>query len=204
MNTLDSIVNSSAAVFTAIGSLAAVVVAALAFRTYRELSPAAQMRCRQQEHMDEMTAVILQILDLKDTFLFLVREQIHPDRYIFLGLKECASQLNRHLNRVNRLELTGVIVGQGRAHQWPLYNSFRSAVLEIASLDPNDADPGVFAKDHFLMGVIRLGDSCLDYMGDESRASKYEEKSIRIELAKAMNKLPESIRERAWNYLSEG
>ena len=203
MHLNDSVVNSLAAVSTAVGSLAAVVVAVLALRTYRDLSPAAAKRRRQQEHMDEMTALIIMFLDLQKTFAVLRREHIHPDKYIYNGIKECASLLRKSLSKAHRLGLTSVIVGQGHAHQWPLYNAFLSGVLEIAMLDPNDADPEDFTKEHFLMGIIRLGDGCRNYMEDESRASEYVAKPMKTDLANAMDQIPESTLKRAWGYLAE-
>ena len=176
---------------TALASLSAVLVAALAFRTYRDLRPSAQFRRRQDDHMNHLASQILQILERQQLFYAARVHGLEVDPYIFPAASREARQLNKLLDGCSELHLTQYCIGQGRDHQWALYGAFRAAIAEQAELDAEHAKIEDYTAEHFVMGMTRLTGLCL----------KYDGLALAEDLSKRQQEFPEELHELAWTYV---
>ena len=180
-------------VLTALASLAAVVVAILAFWTYRDLRPKAQLKRRQDEHMSHLAVLVMQVLDRQQVFYAANLHDFEVDPYQFVAASREAKQLGELLDGCTQLQLTRYCVGVDRDHQWALYGALRAAVAEQAELDPSLATPDDYTKQHFVMGLIRIADLCLEYEGIE----------MPEDLVESQRRLDEDMHKLAWTYLKQ-
>lgn len=180
-------------------SLAAVFLAGLAFRTYRELTPQAQQQRRRDEHMEDLASHVMQTLDRISTIRHSHYRGEPVAKFHFPGLCRDAKMLDKLLDRCSRLGLLEVCLGdplrlREKTDRWKMNTSFRTGLVELAAT-PSDAldalDPEALAylespgfedatlalvrtqfdiiKQHFLLGMIRLGDACIAYRKESSR-----------------------------------
>ena len=179
-------------VMTALASLAAVVVAVLAFWTYRDIRPASQRKRRQDEHMNHLASQLIQVLDRQQTFVDAQVHNFDVDPYNFRAAGLEANQLIELLDGCSQLDLTRYCVGgQDRQHRWALYGAFRADLAERAELEPGEADPSSYTKQHGLMGVIRVACLCLEYEG----------LPLARDLAAQLKDVGPQLREEAWTYI---
>ena len=176
-----------------ISAFAAVFLAILAFKTYRDLTPSAQLRRNQDEHMDHLAALVMQILSR----ITILRES-HISRqpvagYLFPAFSHDARQLDSLLDRSSQLGLIQKCLADSNlqdanADRWGMNTAFRTSIVEMANFDSSKfhtLDPSSyeyldsedhsnaqealvqvqheFVKLHFFLGIIRLGDSCIAY-----------------------------------------
>ena len=180
-------------------SLAAVYIAYVAFRTYRDLSPAAQLRRRQAEHMDHLAALVMQMLDRLITVRTSHRRRTPVAPYLFPAFCYDARQLDKLLDKCSRLGLIVVCLGD-RSRQtigmnrWAMNTTLRTSIIELSEADTSEInryDPEdiahldanaqkeeraaiwrlqwPFLKRNLLLGMIRLGDACIAYENAEPR-----------------------------------
>ena len=175
---------------TALASLSAVTIAVLSFQTYRDIRPSAQIKRRQDEHMNHLVSVILELYDHMRTFAAAQNRGLKVDPYRYGGASYGAKLLSELLDECARLDLTKFTLGRDHELRWDLYEAFRSGLLELHHIDLNSASPKDFTKQHFTMGMLRLAQLCMTY----------EPLPLKEDLAKQVNAdLP--LREEAWNYL---
>lgn len=183
-------------------SLAAVFLAALAFRTYRDLTPLAQEQRRREEHMEHLASHVMQMLDRISTIWESFGRGEPVALFHFPALCHGAKLLDKMLTKGSRLGLVEICLGdphrvKEKADRWRMNTAFRSALLELA-ITPSDSlevlDPEAldylessdlagaklalvriqydFFKLHFFLGVIRLGDACVAYRKESSKSGK--------------------------------
>ena len=195
METLETI----ALIVGMLASLAAVFLAGLAFRTYRELTPLAQLQRRRDEHMEDLASHVMQTLDRISTMRHAHYGGEPVAKFHFPGICHDAKLLDKMLDKCSRLGLVEVCLGdpnrlREETDRWKMSTSFRTGLVELATtpsdvfheLDPELLtyldSPGKenttqalirvqfdFIKMHFFLGMIRLGDACIAYRKESSR-----------------------------------
>ena len=207
MDTLETIV----ALFTAVGSIAAVVVAILAFRTYRDLSPTSQLLRRQREYMLDVASVTRQVLELIEAFEEIHHESGKPkSNYLFHSLNQLSGQLNELVHGANAIGMVNAIVGS-HDNRWRLLTAFRSTLRDYETLDPKTMTVQETRRLHYFYGIIRLAHSCMDYDIDApyGRQKNRQPSSIVDEYKTLQNDIDKSLqttfnddfRKDAWTYL---
>ena len=141
--------------------------------------------------MNNLAAHLIPMLDRQRTFATVQQSRMEPDPFLFTAAIGEAKQLDRLLDESNRLHLSKYVVGQDHEHRWQMYGAFRAAVVEQANLNPLDVTAAGFTKQHFLMGMIRLANLCIEY-GDLD---------LEKDLLDWHQSLPSELHEMAWTYL---
>ena len=165
----EAIVDGSAA----IAALCAVVLAGLAFKTYWDLRPAAQLERRQDEYFLRLSAEVILILEALLTFWSCISSRQPPDPYLYSIYRHTTAQLHKILNKSADHELTHEIVGN-HDNRWERHLAFRSALLEQSQLDLGKNSQVLPAAHilqpafscHFLFGLLELAGICEDHKGN--------------------------------------
>ena len=122
-----------------VSALAAVFLALLARKTYRQLTPEAQMTRRQNEHMDHLAVLVMQILDKIATVRYVHTREKPAAWYLFPALAHDARQLDKLLDRAARLGLASTCLVDpkrrfGRTDLWAMNTAFRASIIELSRL----------------------------------------------------------------------
>ena len=120
-------------------ALAAVFLALLSRRTYRQLTPEAQMVRRQNEHMDHLAVLVMQILDKIAAVRDLHIKEKPVAWYLFPALAHDARQLDKLLDRCAKLGLARTCLVDprrqfGKTDLWQMNTAFRASIIELSQL----------------------------------------------------------------------
>ena len=158
-------------VFTVVGSMAAAFVAWLASRTYRDLSPAGQLRRRQDEYMLELSAATRQMFELMHEFEKWVQGMTEFQPFLVPTLKQLSQHLIELLGEANILGLGHFVVGN-RGLRWMNLIAFRSSLATFADLQQERITEEEYKNANFIYGMVRLAHTCIAYeLSDATRAS---------------------------------
>jgi hypothetical protein len=138
-------------------SAVALVVSSLTFWRTR---PALQLKRDQQAQMTVVASRATVLWDQMQTIIAAKSNDHHIDSYLFPSMRANARRLEESMDKAIGLGLFTVLVG-GDSLSLNLFTAFIQSLSHAFS--DESVEPEVWTKQHLLMGMVRLLESCKSY-----------------------------------------
>ena len=135
--------------------------------TFWRNSPKKALQARKDDAMRHLCSVALVNWENAQLFAGLVKDEINePDRYLFIAAHENTKKLDNSLDSAIAVGLDQYLVGEF-PYARELFVAFRGAITEVTAIQsPSSASINSFTKLHYVFGLVRLIDSCLQYKAE--------------------------------------
>ena len=178
---------------TVVLSVLALVVSVVSLAgTFYRNARSTQLRNAQDEAMRTVAA---RAIVLWEQLMIIVECQVKNcdiDSYVLPSVQKNAGRLEDALDHAIRVGLLHVISEADREHSLTLYAAFLQGLTEVADRDNPQGQPlETWTKQHLLMGMVRLLDSC----------RKYRQSVIPAPVLQRVGKKVDGMLERAWGYV---
>ena len=114
------------------------------------------------------------------------------DSYMFCSIQKNARRVEEALDQAVRVGLFDIVLGD-REHSLPLYAAFLQGLTDVEELEnPEDQPLEAWTREHFVMGLVRLLDTC----------RRYRTSVLPSQTTQSIGPRLDQMLEKAWTYAS--